>query len=76
MTIADIPPSESACILANLKQVLRGQFHIGHTTIQFEHVGCEDSRDASRLPRSRPSHMSIITATPIKSVIEWSEPVA
>lgn len=41
VTIADIPPSESLCILANLKGVLHEQFEIGHTTIQFEHIGCE-----------------------------------
>ncbi len=40
VTIADIPPSESACILARLNQLLSEQFHIGHTTIQFEHAGC------------------------------------
>lgn len=40
VTIADIPPSESACILANLNHVLRDHFHISHTTIQFEHIGC------------------------------------
>ena len=42
VTIADIPPSESACILVKLNHVLRDHFHIAHTTIQFEHVGCED----------------------------------
>jgi len=41
VTIADIPPSESVCILASLKGVLQGQFEISHTTIQFEHIGCE-----------------------------------
>ena len=41
VTIADIPPSESACILARLNQVLRDRFHISHATIQFEHIGCE-----------------------------------
>jgi cobalt-zinc-cadmium efflux system protein len=41
VTIADIPPSASACILAKLNQLLREQFHISHTTIQFEHIGCE-----------------------------------
>ena len=41
VTIADIPPSESVCILANLRDVLNGQFEISHTTIQFEHIGCE-----------------------------------
>jgi cobalt-zinc-cadmium efflux system protein len=40
VTIADIPPSESACILVKLKHVLRDHFHINHTTIQFEHIGC------------------------------------
>jgi cobalt-zinc-cadmium efflux system protein len=41
VTIADIPPSESACILVNLNSLLRSQFQISHTTIQFEHTGCE-----------------------------------
>jgi cobalt-zinc-cadmium efflux system protein len=41
VTIADIPPSESACILMNLNSLLRERFQINHTTIQFEHVGCE-----------------------------------
>jgi cobalt-zinc-cadmium efflux system protein len=40
VTIADIPPSESACILAKLNHVLRDHFQIGHTTVQFEHIGC------------------------------------
>ena len=42
VTIADIPPSESACILLNLNCVLKDQFDICHTTIQFEHMGCEE----------------------------------
>ena len=42
VTIADIPPSESACILLKLNHVLHDQFHISHTTIQFEHIGCEE----------------------------------
>jgi len=41
VTIADIPPSESACILDLLNRTLRDRFHISHTTIQFEHTGCE-----------------------------------
>jgi cobalt-zinc-cadmium efflux system protein len=41
VTIADIPPSESACILLNLNHVLKDHFDICHTTIQFEHTGCE-----------------------------------
>jgi len=42
VTIADIPPSESACILLKLNHLLRDHFHISHTTIQFEHIGCEE----------------------------------
>jgi cobalt-zinc-cadmium efflux system protein len=42
VTIADIPPSESACILARLNHLLREHFHISHTTIQFEHTGCQE----------------------------------
>jgi len=40
VTIADIPPSESACILVKLNHVLHEHFHISHTTVQFEHIGC------------------------------------
>ncbi len=40
VTIADIPPSESNCILVKLNHVLKDHFHIAHTTIQFEHTGC------------------------------------
>lgn len=40
VTIADIPPSESAEILERLNHVLREHFHICHTTIQFEHENC------------------------------------
>ena len=42
VTIADIPPSESACILLRLNHELKEHFHIGHTTIQFEHLGCPE----------------------------------
>jgi cobalt-zinc-cadmium efflux system protein len=42
VTIADIPPSESACILVKLNHVLHEHFHISHTTVQFEHVGCHE----------------------------------
>ena len=40
--IPDIPPSESACILEKLNHVLRDHFSIQHSTIQFEHEGCEE----------------------------------
>lgn len=41
VTIADIPPSESNLILERINGVLREQFRIYHTTLQFEHVVCE-----------------------------------
>jgi cobalt-zinc-cadmium efflux system protein len=41
VTIDDIPPSESAAILARLRHVLKDHFNICHTTIQFEHENCE-----------------------------------
>jgi cobalt-zinc-cadmium efflux system protein len=41
VTIADIPPSESARILDQINGRLRESFHIHHTTIQFEHGECE-----------------------------------
>jgi cobalt-zinc-cadmium efflux system protein len=41
VTIDDIPPSESAAILAKLRHVLKDHFNICHTTIQFEHENCE-----------------------------------
>lgn len=43
VTIDDIPPSESACILLKLNHILRDHFQIAHTTIQFEHIGCEET---------------------------------
>ncbi|HME57199.1 MAG TPA: cation diffusion facilitator family transporter [Terracidiphilus sp.] len=42
VTIADIPPSESARILAQLNHVLKERFHISHSTIQFEHMDCAE----------------------------------
>jgi cobalt-zinc-cadmium efflux system protein len=41
IAIADIPPSASERILRQVCERLRVQFHIHHTTIQFEHVACE-----------------------------------
>jgi cobalt-zinc-cadmium efflux system protein len=42
VTIADIPPSESACILFKINHLLRDHFHIRHTTVQFEHLDCTE----------------------------------
>ena len=41
ISIEDIPPSVSERILRDLKECLRHDFHISHTTIQFENVECE-----------------------------------
>ena len=41
VTIADIPPSESGRILAEINSALRDEFRIHHTTIQFEDAECE-----------------------------------
>lgn len=41
IAIADIPPSVSERILRDVKECLRHQFRIVHTTIQFEHAICE-----------------------------------
>jgi cobalt-zinc-cadmium efflux system protein len=41
ISIADIPPSASERILRDVKQCLHEQFHIDHTTIQFENAVCE-----------------------------------
>lgn len=41
VTIADIPPSESTRILADINLVLKERFRIHHTTLQFENVICE-----------------------------------
>jgi cobalt-zinc-cadmium efflux system protein len=42
VTIADIPPSESACILEKLNHVLKDHHNICHSTIQFEHENCPE----------------------------------
>ena len=39
--IDDIPPSVSERILRDVKDKLFHQFHVSHTTIQFENVTCE-----------------------------------
>jgi cobalt-zinc-cadmium efflux system protein len=41
VTIADIPLSESNLILESIRAALKTNFHIHHTTIQFEHSPCE-----------------------------------
>ncbi len=41
ISIADIPPSVSERILRDVKERLHDEFHISHTTIQFENEACE-----------------------------------
>jgi cobalt-zinc-cadmium efflux system protein len=41
ISIADIPPSVSERILRDVKECLQEEFHIAHTTIQFENAVCE-----------------------------------
>jgi cobalt-zinc-cadmium efflux system protein len=38
--IEDVPPSASDAVLQRLNAMLAERFHIHHTTVQFEHVGC------------------------------------
>ena len=38
--IDDMPPSRSGEILHCINHLLADRFHIHHTTVQFEHVGC------------------------------------
>ena len=40
--IDDVPPSTSEAILRSIKGVLCDRYSINHSTIQFEHVKCED----------------------------------
>lgn len=48
--IDDVPPSASNCILRCMNHLLEERFHIRHTTVQFEHVGCPVSENGCILP--------------------------
>jgi len=48
--IEDVPPSASDAILRRINGVLAEQYHILHTTIQFEHVGCAISESGCAIP--------------------------
>jgi cobalt-zinc-cadmium efflux system protein len=54
--IADIPPSESERILRDVKNCLSDRFHIVHTTIQFEHTGCETEHECVMPVHSHQGH--------------------
>jgi cobalt-zinc-cadmium efflux system protein len=48
--IEDVPPSASDAVLRRINHLLLDRFHISHTTIQFEHVGCELSSNGCVIP--------------------------
>jgi cobalt-zinc-cadmium efflux system protein len=48
--IEDLPLSTSDAILRRLNGILEEQFHISHTTVQFEHVSCEISENGCAIP--------------------------
>jgi cobalt-zinc-cadmium efflux system protein len=50
--IEDLPPSASDAILRRLNSLLAERFHIGHTTVQFEHVGCAISENGCAIHAS------------------------
>ncbi|MDE3165613.1 MAG: cation transporter [Acidobacteriota bacterium] len=52
--IADVPPSASDAILRRINAMLLERFDIGHTTIQFEHVGCTISESGCAIPIHAP----------------------
>jgi cobalt-zinc-cadmium efflux system protein len=56
VTIADIPPSESARILDRIRCTLRDRFRIYHATVQFEHVECEMAQAGCAPPAELDAH--------------------
>ncbi len=50
VTISEMPMSECGSILDGIKCTLADRFHIRHTTIQFETVGCETTHGCSAPP--------------------------
>jgi cobalt-zinc-cadmium efflux system protein len=52
VTIDDIPPSESNCILLRINTLVKHNFHIHHTTVQFEHIGCCEELEGCVVPIS------------------------
>jgi cobalt-zinc-cadmium efflux system protein len=54
--IADVPPSASDVILRRINAVLADRFHIFHSTVQFEHVGCPISENGCAIPVAFEEH--------------------
>jgi len=55
IAIQDIPPSVSERILREVQGMLRAEFSIQHTTIQFEHVVCDIEHGCVVVPDRRQS---------------------
>lgn len=53
--IDDLPPSASGLTLRHINDMLASRFHIHHTTVQFEHVGCMLSENGCVIPAA-PAH--------------------
>jgi cobalt-zinc-cadmium efflux system protein len=56
VTIGEMPVSGSATILDAINCALRDRFHITHTTIQFEIIGCETTHGCSAPPEPEAAH--------------------
>ena len=56
LLIEDVPPSSSDAILRAVNALLHRQFHISHTTVQFEHVRCEISETGCAIPVHHHEH--------------------
>ncbi len=54
--IEDMPPSQSGEILHRIHHVLADRFHIHHSTVQFEHVGCAISDTGCVITAAEPHH--------------------
>jgi len=56
VTIGEMPISGSVSILDAINCALRDRFHISHTTIQFEIIGCETTHGCSSPPDPIAAH--------------------
>lgn len=54
--IEDVPPSASNGILARINDVLAREYHIHHTTVQFEHTGCALAESGCVIPAEEHHH--------------------
>lgn len=57
--IDDVPPSVSDGILRRLSDVLGQEFHIAHTTVQFEHASCAISENGCAIPVTGQEHQGL-----------------